>query len=46
MFQTPWWEGSTLAYFALVADSQSGKPLFNRTITLKDTWVKIEKKGN
>ena len=39
-----------LAYFALDPDSklgaQSPKPIFNRTITLKDTWAKIEKKGN
>ena len=24
-------------------DSQPGKPVFNRTVTLKDTWAKIEK---
>ena len=45
-----------LAYFTLDVDSQSGKPagqaeagrrlVFNRTITLRDTWAKIEKKGN
>jgi glutaminyl-tRNA synthetase len=26
-------------------DSQPGKPIFNRTVTLKDTWAKIEQKG-
>jgi glutaminyl-tRNA synthetase len=26
-------------------DSQPGKPVFNRTVTLKDTWAKIVKKG-
>ena len=29
-----------LAYFALDADSQPEKPVFNRTITLKDSWQK------
>ncbi|MGI9087898.1 MAG: glutamine--tRNA ligase/YqeY domain fusion protein [Chthoniobacterales bacterium] len=29
-----------LAYFALDPDSQPGNPVFNRTITLKDTWAK------
>jgi len=29
-----------LAYFALDKDSTPGKPVFNRTITLKDTWAK------
>ena len=35
-----------LAYFALDLDSQPGKLVFNRTITLRDTWTKLEKKGN
>jgi glutaminyl-tRNA synthetase len=34
-----------LGYFALDPDSKPGKLVFNRTITLKDTWAKIEKKG-
>jgi len=29
-----------LAYFALDKDSKPGKPVFNRTITLKDAWAK------
>ena len=29
-----------LAYFALDKDSRAGKLVFNRTITLKDTWAK------
>ena len=29
-----------LGYFALDKDSAPGKPLFNRTITLRDTWAK------
>jgi glutaminyl-tRNA synthetase len=33
-----------LAYFALDPDSRPGKPVFNRTITLKDTWAKEQKK--
>ena len=35
-----------LAYFALDPDTQPGKLVFNRTITLKDTWEKEVKKGN
>ena len=34
-----------LAYFALDKDSASGKPVFNRTITLKDTWAKAAQKA-
>jgi glutaminyl-tRNA synthetase len=34
-----------LAYFALDADSKPGALVFNRTITLKDTWAKEVKKG-
>ena len=34
-----------LGYFALDLDSKPGKPVFNRTITLRDTWVKEQKKG-
>jgi glutaminyl-tRNA synthetase len=26
-------------------DSAPGKPVFNRTVTLRDTWAKIEKAG-
>jgi glutaminyl-tRNA synthetase len=33
-----------LGYFALDSDSQPGKLVFNRTITLKDTWAKEAKK--
>ncbi len=32
-----------LGYFCVDPDSTSGKPVFNRTIALKDTWAKIEK---
>ncbi len=34
-----------LAYFALDPDSKPGKPVFNRTITLRDTWAKEVRKG-
>ena len=33
-----------LAYFALDKDSAPGKLVFNRTITLKDTWTKAMQK--
>ena len=31
-------------YFCVDPDSTPGKPVFNRTATLRDTWAKIEKK--
>ena len=34
-----------LAYFISDKDSQPGKPIFNRTITLKDAWAKEAHKG-
>jgi glutaminyl-tRNA synthetase len=34
-----------LGYFSVDPDSIPGKPVFNRTVALKDTWAKIEKKG-
>jgi glutaminyl-tRNA synthetase len=33
-----------LGYFCVDPDSRSGKLVFNRTLALKDTWAKIEKK--
>jgi glutaminyl-tRNA synthetase len=30
-------------YFCVDYDSASGHPVFNRTVTLRDTWAKIEK---
>ncbi len=33
-----------LGYFCADPDSTPGKPVFNRTVALKDTWAKIEKK--
>ncbi len=34
-----------LGYFNVDSDSTSKKMVFNRTVTLKDTWAKIEKRG-
>ena len=34
-----------LGYFALDSDSTAGKQVWNRTITLRDTWAKEAKKG-
>ena len=31
-------------YFCVDLDSSPGKPVFNRTLTLKDSWAKIEQK--
>jgi len=31
-----------LGYFCADKDSRPGKPVFNRTVALKDTWAKIE----
>jgi glutaminyl-tRNA synthetase len=33
-----------LGYFCVDPDSTPGRPVFNRTVALKDTWAKIEKK--
>ena len=32
-----------LGYFCCDKDSTPGRPVFNRTVTLRDTWAKIEK---
>ena len=34
-----------LGYFCADPDSRPGQPVFNRTVTLRDTWAKIEKRG-
>ena len=34
-----------LGYFCPDPDSRPGRPVFNRTLTLKDTWAKIQTKG-
>ncbi|HEX7288066.1 MAG TPA: glutamine--tRNA ligase/YqeY domain fusion protein [Candidatus Angelobacter sp.] len=33
-----------LGYFCADVDSKPGAPVFNRTVALKDTWAKVEKK--
>jgi len=43
-------EGATvqferLGYFCVDRDSTPGSPVFNRTITLRDTWAKVQAKG-
>jgi glutaminyl-tRNA synthetase len=32
-----------IGYFAVDKDSAPGRPVFNRTVTLKDSWARIEK---
>ncbi|KMQ52568.1 Glutaminyl-tRNA synthetase [Chitinispirillum alkaliphilum] len=32
-----------IAYFCVDPDSKPGKPVFNRTVTLKDTWARMQK---
>jgi len=34
-----------LGYFCVDRDSSAGRLVFNRTVTLRDTWAKIVKKG-
>ncbi len=33
-----------LGYFCVDPDSKPGRLVFNRTVALKDTWAKVEKK--
>ncbi|MDR0524294.1 MAG: glutamine--tRNA ligase, partial [Spirochaetaceae bacterium] len=33
-----------LGYFVRDPDDSPGKPVFNKTVGLRDTWAKIEKK--
>jgi len=35
-----------LGYFCVDPDTKPGSPVFNRTVALKDTWAKIEKRGS
>jgi glutaminyl-tRNA synthetase len=32
-------------YFCVDPDSTAGKPVFSRTVSLKDTWAKVQQKG-
>ena len=34
-----------LGYFCVDSDSTPGRLVFNRTVTLKDTWARIEQRG-
>jgi glutaminyl-tRNA synthetase len=34
-----------LGYFCVDPDSKPGRPVFNRTVALKDTWARIEKRA-
>jgi glutaminyl-tRNA synthetase len=34
-----------VGYFCVDPDSQPGRPVFNRTVTLRDTWAKIQAKS-
>ena len=34
-----------LGYFAVDPDSRPGSPVFNRTVSLRDTWAKVNKGG-
>jgi glutaminyl-tRNA synthetase len=34
-----------LGYFCVDPDSRPGAPIFNRTVSLRDTWAKIEHRG-
>jgi glutaminyl-tRNA synthetase len=33
-----------LGYFCVDSDSERGRPVFNRTVTLKDSWARIEQR--
>jgi len=37
------WQFERLGYFCTDSNSAPEKPIFNRTVTLKDTWAKIQK---
>jgi glutaminyl-tRNA synthetase len=39
------WQFERLGYFCVDPDSKPGAPVFNRTVALRDTWAKIEKKA-
>jgi glutaminyl-tRNA synthetase len=34
-----------LGYFAVDPESTSDRPVFNRTVTLRDTWAKVQARG-
>jgi glutaminyl-tRNA synthetase len=38
-----WFQFERLGYFCVDDDCREGDVVFNRTVTLRDTWAKIEK---
>ena len=34
-----------LGYFCVDPDSTADRPVFNRTVTLRDTWARIQARG-
>ena len=39
------WQFERMGYFCVdPSDSRPGAPVFNRTVTLRDTWAKIERR--
>jgi len=34
-----------LGYFCVDRETTADRPVFNRTITLRDTWAKVQAKG-
>ena len=34
-----------VGYFIADKDSRPGQPVFNRIVTLRDTWAKVQSKG-
>ncbi len=41
------WQFERIGYFSVdIQKSSQGKPVFNRTVTLRDKWAKIAKKAN
>jgi glutaminyl-tRNA synthetase len=34
-----------LGYFSVDADSAAGRPVYNRIVTLRDTWARVQAKG-
>ena len=36
---------SGMGYFCVDQDSAPGRPVFNRTVGLRDAWAKIEQRG-
>jgi glutaminyl-tRNA synthetase len=39
------WQFERIGYFCVDPDSKPGALVFNRTVTLRDTWAKIEKRA-